>query len=74
MNAYRRSIIRILVVLLLLTAVGSRLSLADPPDSIDAVARDYGTSRDRVRQLEKRAMLRLRRKLIEAGFQLEALT
>ncbi|MCB9078324.1 MAG: DUF4397 domain-containing protein [Anaerolineaceae bacterium] len=29
MNAYRRSIIRILVVLLLLTAVGSRLSLAD---------------------------------------------
>ncbi|MCB1342130.1 MAG: sigma-70 family RNA polymerase sigma factor [Pseudooceanicola sp.] len=51
-----------------------RLSLNDPPDTVDALAREFGTTRDRIRQLEKRALLRLRKKLIEAGFQMEALT
>ncbi|WP_189678451.1 sigma-70 family RNA polymerase sigma factor [Seohaeicola zhoushanensis] len=51
-----------------------RLSLDDPPSDVETLARDYGVSRDRIRQLEKRALLRLRKKLIEAGFHMEALT
>ncbi|MFC4669557.1 sigma-70 family RNA polymerase sigma factor [Seohaeicola nanhaiensis] len=51
-----------------------RLSLDDPPADVEMLAQDFGVSRDRIRQLEKRALLRLRRKLIEAGFQMEALT
>ena len=50
-----------------------RLNLNDPPDSAEVLAREYGMSRDRVRQIEKRALLRLRKRLIESGFRLTAL-
>ena len=50
-----------------------RLNLDDPPVSVEVLAQEYGLSRDRVRQLEKRALLRLRQHLIQAGFHLEAL-
>lgn len=51
-----------------------RLNLDDPPGEVDDLAKEMGMSRDRIRQIEKRALLLLRRKLIEAGFQLEALS
>lgn len=51
-----------------------RLNLNDPPESVEELAREFGTTRDRVRQLEKRALQRLRQRLIEGGFHLEALT
>ena len=50
-----------------------RLKLTDPPERLDDLARDYHMTRDRVRQLEGRAMQRLRRRLLAGGFGIEAL-
>ena len=51
-----------------------RLRLGDPSTSVEELAGEYGMSRDRLRQMEKRALLRLRKRLIEGGFGLGALT
>lgn len=50
-----------------------RLRLDDPPCRSDVIAAEMGVSSDRVRQLEGRALSRLRRKLIENGFGLDGL-
>ena len=47
-----------------------RLRLDDPTISVGEFSLQYGMSRDRVRQVEKRALLRLRKRLIDGGFQL----
>ena len=45
-----------------------RRRLKSDPDSFCAIALDLGVSQARLRQVEKRAMLRLRRNLIDQGF------
>lgn len=45
-----------------------RRKLQPVPDSLEDVAEAMRMTRDRLRQVEKRAMLRLRRVLLEAGF------
>ncbi|MBN9887135.1 sigma-70 family RNA polymerase sigma factor [Salipiger abyssi] len=45
-----------------------RRRLQPEPEPFCAIASDLGMSQDRLRQLEKRAMLRLRRNLIDGGF------
>ncbi|WP_109468065.1 sigma-70 family RNA polymerase sigma factor [Albibacillus kandeliae] len=51
-----------------------RLKLEDPPETVESLSQEYGMSRDRLRQIEGRALLRLRKRLIEGGFRLGALT
>ncbi|WP_163851515.1 sigma-70 family RNA polymerase sigma factor [Pseudooceanicola aestuarii] len=55
-------------------AVIHRRKLRSPPDPLAEIATDLGTSTDRLRQVEKRAILRLRRKLIDKGFSRNVLT
>jgi RNA polymerase sigma factor (sigma-70 family) len=50
-----------------------RLNLDDPVTSIGELAKEYGTSKDRLKQIEKRAMMKLRMELMCSGFRLEAL-
>ncbi|AQS46917.1 hypothetical protein BMG03_03225 [Thioclava nitratireducens] len=45
-----------------------RRKLQTPPESLDDLARDLGISRERARQVEKRALLRLKRCLEKRGF------
>ncbi len=45
-----------------------RRRLQPDPEPFGSIARDLGVSQDRLRQVEKRAMLRLRRNLIDRGF------
>lgn len=45
-----------------------RRRLQPDPEPFCAIASDLGMSQDRLRQLEKRALLRLRRNLIDGGF------
>ncbi len=49
-------------------AVIRRRRLKPVPDPFEAIAADLGVSTARLRQVEKRAMLRLRRNLVERGF------
>ena len=51
-----------------------KLKLNDPPMKPEELAQEMGITRDRVRQLEGRALLRLRKRLIDGGFGLHALT
>ena len=51
-----------------------KLKLDDPPMKPEELAQEMGITRDRVRQLEGRALLRLRKRLIDGGFGLHALT
>jgi RNA polymerase sigma-32 factor len=51
-----------------------RLRLDDPPARPEDLAGEMGISSDRVRQLEGRALSRLRKRLMENGFGLEALS
>ena len=50
-----------------------RRKLKSTPDSVAEVAADLGMPRNRLRQVENRALMRLRRQLLEAGFQLALL-
>ena len=50
-----------------------RRKLKSTPDSVAEVAADLGMPRSRLRQVENRALMRLRRQLLEAGFQLALL-
>ncbi|MGR3321951.1 MAG: sigma-70 family RNA polymerase sigma factor [Pseudooceanicola sp.] len=45
-----------------------RRKLAAEPEPFCAIARDLGVSEGRLRQVERRAMMRLRRNLVERGF------
>ncbi|MBE9637125.1 sigma-70 family RNA polymerase sigma factor [Salipiger mangrovisoli] len=51
-----------------------RRRLQPDPEPFGSIARDLGVSQDRLRQVEKRAMLRLRRNLIDKGFSRAVLT
>lgn len=51
-----------------------RRKLSEVPTPLDELARELGMSKDRLRQVEKRALMRLRKRLIEDGFRLTALT
>lgn len=50
-----------------------RRKLQPVPDALDDLATEMGLSRDRLRQIETRAMNRLRRGLVEKGFSREML-
>ncbi|MWD28462.1 sigma-70 family RNA polymerase sigma factor [Aquicoccus sp. SCR17] len=51
-----------------------RRKLSEPPDSVETVAQALGMTKERLRQVEKRALMRLRRRLIDDGFGLAALS
>jgi len=44
-----------------------RRLMVDPPETLEAIGRRYGISRERVRQLEQRALERMRRRLGPPG-------
>lgn len=46
-----------------------RRALAEQGETLDAIARDLGVSRERVRQIEEQAQSKLKRYLVNAGFQ-----
>jgi len=49
-------------------AVIRRRRLAPEPETLAGIAADLGVTQDRLRQVERRAMMRLRRVLIDCGF------
>ncbi|WP_261395816.1 sigma-70 family RNA polymerase sigma factor [Salipiger bermudensis] len=49
-------------------AVIRRRRLSPEPEPLAEIARDLGITQDRLRQVERRAMMRLRRVLIDCGF------
>lgn len=50
-----------------------RRRLKDPPDTLESIADDYKITRERVRQIEVKAMGKLKRALINKGFAISSL-